>query len=143
MSELLERVRGEIRARRNELRAAVDEHERLEAAQAALRAVTGGVSQPRPAADRPPIASAPRRARRTGSVRAPRGANRAAVLRAVTERPGASAGELAAASGVSRPVVYNLLKSLTERGELVRRELPRGVAGYAPAPEPSAFASAD
>jgi hypothetical protein len=61
------------------------------------------------------------------------------VLAAVSERSCASAGELAAASGVSRAIVYQLLKTLTERGELVRRELPGGVAGYAVPAEPSAF----
>jgi DNA-binding MarR family transcriptional regulator len=53
------------------------------------------------------------------------------VLRAVADRPGASAGELATASGVAKPVLYNLLRRLSERGELVKQELPGGGAGYA------------
>jgi hypothetical protein len=58
---------------------------------------------------------------------------------AVLRRPDEVFVELAAASGVSRAIVYQLLKTLTERGELVRRELPGGVAGYAVPAEPSAF----
>ncbi|WP_028060968.1 helix-turn-helix domain-containing protein [Candidatus Solirubrobacter pratensis] len=71
-------------------------------------------------------------------MRAPRDANREAILAAVRERPGASAGELAAAADMSRGVAYGQLKALTESGEIVKRELPGGVAGYAPAPEAAA-----
>jgi DNA-binding MarR family transcriptional regulator len=61
------------------------------------------------------------------------------VLAAVGERPGATAAELSVASGVSRPTIYAVLKSLTERGEIRRRDLPAGQVGYAPgeAPEPA------
>jgi hypothetical protein len=65
-------------------------------------------------------------------------ANRAALLEAVRERPGASAGELGAAAGISRPVAYTLLNRLTEGGELVRGELSGGTSGYSLPPEPSA-----
>jgi DNA-binding transcriptional ArsR family regulator len=144
MPDLLAVVHAEIRERRDQLRATFDEYERLTGALAALDGARDGASTPPPRRARanqatraPRPTAAPKLPAR--KPRAPRGANRAAVLKAVSERPGASASELAAASGVSRPVVYNLLKSLTERGELVRRELPGGVAGYAPTPEPSAF----
>src|SRR4051794_12006373 len=73
----------------------------------------------------------PRAARGTaGRARAPRGANREAVLAVVRERPGVSAGELAAASGVSGGTLYALLRRLTEQGELAKRELPGGQTGY-------------
>jgi hypothetical protein len=115
VADLLDRIQAEIRERLAASRAAVDEYERLQAALAAL-----GEEAPR----RRPAAQAAR-------PRARRGANRDAVLRAVAERPGASAGELAAASGVAKPVLYNLLRTLSERGELIRHELPGGGAGYA------------
>jgi hypothetical protein len=68
---------------------------------------------------------------KTARARSPRGANREAVLAVVRERPGVSAGELAAASGVSGPTLYSLLGRLTARGEVAKRELPGGQAGYA------------
>jgi IclR helix-turn-helix domain len=116
--DLLDRIHAELRERLAASRAAVEEYERLQAALAAL----GEQAAP-----------APRRARRSTTAtrqRAPRGANREAVLRAVGERPGASPGELAAASGVAKPVLYNLLRTLSQRGELVRQDLPGGGAGY-------------
>jgi DNA-binding transcriptional ArsR family regulator len=64
-------------------------------------------------------------------ARAPRGANRAAVLAVVRERPGVTAGELAAASGVTGGTLSALLRRLTEAGELEKRELPDGQTGYA------------
>jgi hypothetical protein len=64
-------------------------------------------------------------------ARAPRGANREAVLAVVRERPGVTANELAAASGVTGGTLYALLRRLTEQGELAKRELPGGQTGYA------------
>jgi IclR helix-turn-helix domain len=62
--------------------------------------------------------------------RAPRGANRAAVLGVIGERPGVSARELAASSGVTGGTLYALLRTLAERGEIDKQELPSGHAGY-------------
>jgi hypothetical protein len=64
-------------------------------------------------------------------TRAPRGANREAVLAVVRERPGVTARELAAASGVTGGTLYSLLARLTARGELAKRDLPGGQTGYA------------
>jgi hypothetical protein len=112
------------------------EYERLEAADVALAALLASAELTPAAADPAAAAAprAPRSARRSSAApraRAPRGANRAVVLKAAGERPGASVGELAAASGIGRAVVYALVKTLAERGELVRRELPGGASGYA------------
>jgi hypothetical protein len=138
MSELLERVRAEVRQRLEERRAAVLEYERLEAADAALAVLLASAAPTAAAADTPAAAAAAPRASRPARrssagprTRAPRGANRAAVLKAAGDRPGASVGELAVASGIGRAVVYALVKTLAERGELVRRELPGGASGYA------------
>jgi hypothetical protein len=62
--------------------------------------------------------------------RAPRGANRAAVLAVIAERPGVSARELAAASRVTGGTLYALLRTLTERGEIDKQQLPSGYTGY-------------
>lgn len=114
MAELLDRIHAEIRERLEASRAAAQEYERLEAALAAM----GG----------PARAAAPRR--RPAERRAPRGANREAVLRALEERPGASASELATASGVARTALYGVLNRLIEAGEVAKEELPGGATGY-------------
>jgi sugar-specific transcriptional regulator TrmB len=122
MAEILDRIHAEIRERLAAGRAAAEEYERLEAALAALG------SAPEPARRRP------------AKPRAPRGANREAVLRALEERPGASASELAAASGVDRTALYPLLSRLAERGEVSKEELPGGATGYRLVrEEPTAF----
>jgi len=208
VSELLDRIQREIRERLEATRAAVVEHERLEAALRALgdagsratRAVRGsgrgsraaGFAQrsspaakpavPRAPAGKQPVAAgtAKRAARaradrasasarrssgataggnrerarpsarghaasarvkkartaRAGaatpaSKRAPRGANREAVLRVIGERPGVTARELAAASQVTGGTLYTLLRRLTDEGTIEKRELPGGHAGYA------------
>ena len=64
-------------------------------------------------------------------ARAPRGANREAVLAVVRDRPGVTASELAVASGVTGGTLYALLRRLTDQGELAKRELPGGQTGYA------------
>jgi DNA-binding IclR family transcriptional regulator len=53
------------------------------------------------------------------------------VLAVVRERPGVTARELAAASGVTGGTLYSLLARLTARGELAKRDLPGGQTGYA------------
>ena len=62
--------------------------------------------------------------------RAPRGANREAVLRTVADRPGVTSGELADATGIKRATLSTLLGKLTKSGELERREQPSGLRGY-------------
>jgi IclR-like helix-turn-helix domain-containing protein len=131
MPDLLDRITVEIRERLTACRAAVAEYERLEEA---LRALDGGGGSTPTTGTAPPRA-APRQsgpARRGASRRrAPRGANRDAVLRVVGERPGLTTVELAAVSGVARNTLYALLATMTRRGELQRRELPGGKSGYA------------
>jgi hypothetical protein len=210
VSELLERIQREIRERLEASRAAVREHERLEAALHALsdagsratRAVTGGGRGTRaPARSAPKSRSSRKRAgaaarssrqaaaagsakrtasagrgergataaprRRSGAAaggrhkprssatgaaasagtkktrrratsapmparkRAAPGANRAAVLRVIDERPGVSARELAEASGVTGGTLYTLLRRLSQEGTVEKRELPGGQTGYA------------
>ena len=52
------------------------------------------------------------------------------MLAAVAERPGASAAEIAASSGVTRGVVDAQLRQLVADGLLVKRKLPSGRNGY-------------
>jgi DNA-binding transcriptional ArsR family regulator len=97
----------------------VHQRERLQAARAAL---TGQESANQGAGDGK---SRPRRAQR-----ARRGENKRRVLETVRERPGASIGELAQASGVARPTAYNTLRQLLEGGEVERVDLGGGQIGY-------------
>jgi hypothetical protein len=183
VSELLDRIEKEIRERLAATRAAVLEHERLQAALQALtetgeeaaRAVKGRVSRrstgggaPRSASQpsvqrvaspaettAEPVPTAAPRARSAGQrktpaarPRAPRGANREAVLKVVGERPGVTSAELAAASGVPRGTLASLLRTLVTRGELEKRSLPGGKTGYAlsstaPADEPESAPAAE
>jgi DNA-binding transcriptional ArsR family regulator len=142
VADLLDRIRSDVDARLRELRPLVHEHERL---QAALRALEGaaGAASGRPVAgstgaERGSVGTA--RSEPAGP-RAPRGANRQAVLAAVRERPGASAAELAAVSGVERTALYGVLRRLLQDGLIDTRELPTGRTGYTTA-NPPAGASA-
>jgi sugar-specific transcriptional regulator TrmB len=149
MAELLDRIEGEIRERLDASRAAVDEVERLQSALHALQAGNGERPKPvnarrrrsRAATNTRAPAAANKRApaptsRASASARrqrAPRGANREAVLAAVRARPGVTPNEVSSASGVKRGVVYNELRRLVSGGELVKQQLPSGRTGYMPA----------
>lgn len=130
MPDLLDRVRAEIRERLDARREAVREYDRLQAALAALDSQPAGLSS---RSGRPPRPEGSgRRQRRSSGTpkRAPRGANREAVLRVVGDRPGITPSELAAASGVQKRSLYALLSTLTKQGALERQELPGGQTGY-------------
>jgi hypothetical protein len=70
--------------------------------------------------------TSPRKAR----TRAPRGANREAILSVVGERPGTTAAEISDVTKISRAVTYNTLAKLVEQGKLAKTELPGGQTGY-------------
>jgi ATP-binding cassette subfamily B protein len=75
------------------------------------------------------------RASSSGRKRAPRGANREAVLRLVGERPGITRDELLAGTGVERRTMSTLLSTLSKQGQLQREQLPSGQTGYRLCPE--------
>jgi Fic family protein len=128
MADLLDRVLGEIRERKERSRAAVEESQRLEAVLAAL------------GRDRPEGSTALRSSRRPRrAARRPRaagGANRQAVVEAVSRRPGVSAAEVAGAIGIARATVASTLSKLVADGVLERVELPAGGRGYRLAEQP-------
>jgi hypothetical protein len=134
--DLLDQIRAGVHARLRELRPLVEEHRRLEMALRALAGVEGGATGPVAAAGAGATRAGGRRQTRPataakGRPRAPRGANRQAVLEAVRERPGATAAELAGVSGVERNALYGVLRRLVAEGELQTRNLPTGRTGYA------------
>jgi hypothetical protein len=141
--DLLDRIREELSARLDALRPLVDEHSRLDAAMQAL-----GDIKPPPAGAAAARSSAKTTKPRTQTTapakprkRAPRGANREAVLRAASQRPGATSAELAAVSGVEANTLSGLNRRLVKAGELQQRELPTGRTGYAIADTPPAQSS--
>jgi hypothetical protein len=136
MADLIEETARGIRARLKELAPLVAEYERLEAAYAALdgagrqapddaRRSRGG-SQPRRRAGRARAGTAS-----AGSgVRAKRGQNKAAVYGVVTERPGVTVTEIAAVTGIAKPLIYNTTRAGVDRGELEKVVLPGGQTGF-------------
>ncbi len=124
MSDLLDGIQRDIRQRINELRPLVSEYEQLGRAMNALEEVP---------ADRKPAPAKPRAASPTRRKRAPAGANRERVLAAVQDNPGASASQIADASGVPRTVVYGVLRRLTDDGVIEKRDDSERGTGYVPA----------
>lgn len=130
MPDLLERIREEMNARVAELRPLVDEHTRLTIAINALGDVDSRMSVPPSPTAGQPHRRAAKTTRGTARERAPRGANRLAVLQAAENRPGATRAELATASGVQPSTVNALLARLVKSGELQTEALPTGRTGY-------------
>jgi Winged helix-turn-helix DNA-binding len=83
-----------------------------------------------------PRRSSPRRARKPGGrrsrsgKRAARGSNLAAITDFVSSNAGATAGEIAEATGISRGVVYSATSRLSSSGKLERVPKPDGQVGY-------------
>src|SRR3954454_18890030 len=124
--QLLDRILAEIRDRLDASREAYEESQRLEAALTALR--SGG-----PAEASPPRATSRRASRSRSSARAPRGENLRRIREVVAERPGATDGEIAAATGIARPTVASTLAKLARDGELEKTTLASRAIGYRPA----------
>jgi|SRR3954449_3917039 hypothetical protein len=128
---LLDQILREIRERMREARGAYQESQRLERALAALDARadgTVGASRSQPARARPKQTRG--RSGRASSARARRGANREAILAVVTKRPGATAREIADATGIARTTVASTVTRLAANGALERSELPGGGVGF-------------
>lgn len=118
-------IMSELFARADELRPLAEEYVRIADALVAL----ARAGEPEPEPVRKPRAK--RAAGEPVAKRAPRGANKTALLVAITERPGATPGELAEATGIAKPIVYNALNQLVKRNEARAVELPSGGKGYA------------
>lgn len=122
MSDLLDGIQRDLRKRLDELRPLVNEYEQLRQAMAALDGVP---------AEQEPAAATPRATSASRRNRAPAGRNRDRVLAAVRDNPGASASQLADASGVQRNVVYGVLRRLATDGLVEKRDDPETGTGYA------------
>jgi CRP-like cAMP-binding protein len=128
--DLLDRIVAEIRERKQAAQAAYEESLQLERALAALDAsAPGAAGQRRSKGSRSARHNTPKAA----AGRARRGANREAILAAVSDRPGATAREIADFTGVARNTVASTLTRLAAAGEIERSELPAGRVGFRPA----------
>lgn len=128
MAELVGQIQRDIEQRLKELRPLIEEKEQLEAVLAALSG-DYKASGPSPAAARPRArAASPGRAPYAAgkSRRAPRGANREAILKVVGERPGISAAEVAEITNIAKPTVHTTISQLKRKG-ILEPEGPNGV----------------
>ncbi|MBS1869960.1 MAG: MarR family transcriptional regulator [Actinobacteria bacterium] len=142
LEPLLPRLKREIEARLAELRPIVREAERLVAAKEAMlaeaaaaeaasrrarapRAANGFREELRNGAASTPLSiasSAPARSNGAAAEdtdeRAPRGANQAAILAIVEERPGVSVAEIASVTKIAKPTVATTVSKLKREGVL-------------------------
>jgi predicted HTH transcriptional regulator len=120
MADLVGQIQRDIEKRLQELRPLIEEKERLEAVLAALTngspATTVSAPRPRATTTRSPVVRAPYASGR--GRRAPRGANREAILTVVRERPGVSAAEVAEITRIAKPTVHTTISQLKRKGIL-------------------------
>ena len=57
------------------------------------------------------------------------------MLGVIADRPGVTVSEIAGASGIAKPLIYNTTRAGVERGELERVTLPGGQHGFRMAPD--------
>ncbi|HEY4276630.1 MAG TPA: winged helix-turn-helix domain-containing protein [Conexibacter sp.] len=123
MADLVAQIQRDIEKRLRELRPLIEEKDQLEAVLTALNGEARAVA-PAPRAARPRASSGasstPSRAPYAGgkSRRAPRGANREAILKVVGERPGISAAEVAEITNIAKPTVHTTISQLKRKGIL-------------------------
>lgn len=117
MADLVGQIQRDIEKRLQELRPLIDEKERLEAVLAALTNGSGAPAAPRARATTPRSAGRAPYAAGKGR-RAPRGANREAILSVVRERPGVSAAEVAEITRIAKPTVHTTISQLKRKGIL-------------------------
>jgi DNA-binding transcriptional ArsR family regulator len=119
MPDLVGQIQRDIEKRLQELRPLIEEKEQLEAVLAALTNGSGGAATPAPRVRVATPRSTGRAPYAGGkSRRAPRGANREAILTVVRERPGVSASEVAAITRIAKPTVHTTISQLKRKGIL-------------------------
>ena len=129
MSDVIAGLRRDLEARLKDIERQLAEHEPLLRERAQIEAA---LAQPPFAASTASRPVAGKRAARKAAAapRAPRGANRDAILKVVDERPGVTASEISDVTKIARPVTYNTLAKLVEQDRLEKTELPGGQTGY-------------
>jgi hypothetical protein len=122
MADFLDEKRKEIQARLKELKPAVEEYNKLLAADQALGGLSNGASAPvavatparrtRRGPGRPPGSGAKRGRPKGGGTRA------AQALQLVGDRPGITIPELAEAMGIQQNYLYRVMPGLAEEGKV-------------------------
>lgn len=107
MSDFLDSKKTEIKSRLEELKGAVEEHARLQAALDALEGVNRGGAA---------TATGARRGRPRGT-----GTRAQEAIEAVTKEPGLTAGEIAERMGINQNYLYRVLPALEQDGKLEKR----------------------
>jgi hypothetical protein len=124
MADFLDEKRKEIQARLKELKPAVEEYNKLLAADQALGGLGNGAAASSAAAPAPARRSRRSVARpRTGAKRGrPKGGGTRAAqaLQLVTERPGITIPELAEAMGIQQNYLYRVMPGLAEEGKVTK-----------------------
>lgn len=133
MSDVIAGLRRDLEQRLKDIERELAEHEPLVRERDQIEAALALPPFAGTAPARPATAKRAPAARKPAAQRAPRGANREALLEAVDQRPGASATELASVTKISRAVTYNTLAKLVEQGKVAKTDLPGGQTGYKPA----------
>jgi DNA-binding transcriptional ArsR family regulator len=120
MADLVGQIQRDIEKRLQELRPLIEEKEQLEAVLAALKNGSAAAAAPSAPRARATTTRPAGRAPYAGgkSRRAPRGANREAILGVVRERPGVSAAEVAAITRIAKPTVHTTISQLKRKGIL-------------------------
>jgi hypothetical protein len=125
MADFLDEKRKEIQARLKELKPAVEEYNKLLAADQALGGIGNGAGASAVAAPASPARRGRRSASRpsTGARRGrPKGGGTrsAEALQLVTDRPGITIPELAEAMGIQQNYLYRVMPSLAEEGKVTK-----------------------
>jgi hypothetical protein len=129
VADLLDNIHSALRARLQELRPLAAEYEQLEAALAVLASTPSSRTTAR--AKGSTARSSKQQARRQPSTRrAPRGRNKAAILEAIGSAPEATVSDLHEATGIDKPVIYNVTRKAIEDGEIERVVLAGGIQGF-------------
>jgi len=118
--DAVERAIKEIEAEAKRIRAEIDKQrkeleKRLKPLQDQLSALEDALRRLAHRDGHKPAATKP-----SPSRRAPRGANKHAILTALKKQPGASASEIAMATGIKSTVVSSSLTNLAKQGEVKR-----------------------
>lgn len=122
----VETIRLEAQTRLRELEPMLEEAARL-------RGVLAALDGPAPEAPADGV-STPNEAARTGPDRrrtAPSGANKRRILEAIAAHPGITPREIAALTGIDRPVVASTVNRLKRRGEVRPQSAPGRRGGVA------------
>lgn len=120
MADLVGQIQRDIERRLQELRPLIEEKEQLESVLAALKNGNGGAAAAPRSTGRASRAASSGRAQYAAGKgrRAPRGANREAILNVVRERPGISASEVADVTQIAKPTVHTTISQLKRKGIL-------------------------